>query len=219
MAHTPPLVSGLRFACLAMAGLMVAIGLLPERRSRPRPIAVSARLAPAPAPRKSLDLDPEIAWQRWFRHRLAAQSIAQLLHAQPPIDVWRDRAYLVVNLKLRRVYLFDRGLPVGSYRVGIGMDNWETPTGSFEITQMLEYPTWRNPISDLEIAPNEKNPLGDRWIGFWSDGNAAIGFHGTNRLDTVGAAVSHGCLRMSNADVRELYDWVEVGMSVRVVAQ
>ncbi|MGD1903414.1 MAG: L,D-transpeptidase [Geitlerinemataceae cyanobacterium] len=217
MAHTPPLVRGLSLAGIILAGGVAALDLLPERRSRPLPIALSA--APAPAPRQSLNLDPDVAWQRWFRHRLAAQSVAQLLHAQPPIEAWSDRAYLVVNLKLRRVYLFDRGLPVGSYRVGIGMADWETPTGSFEITQMLENPTWQHPISDLVISPGEANPLGDRWIGFWGDENAAIGFHGTNRLDTVGAAVSHGCLRMSNADVRELYDWVEVGMPVRVIAQ
>ena len=214
-----PWLRHLTATCIAVAGITLAIDALPDRTPRPSPVAPN----PAPAPvlplRTLLDLPPDVAWRRWFARGLAAQSIAQFLHAQAPIEEWSDRAYLVVNLNLRRVYLFDRGLPVGSYRVGIGQPGWETPTGSFTITSMLENPVWRHPLTEVEIKPSEKNPLGDRWIEFLSTEQGAIGFHGTNQLATVGQAVSHGCLRMSNSDVRDLYDWVEAGMSVRVVAQ
>ena len=219
MAHTPLWLSSLAATCITVAGLTVAIDLLPNRSPRPSPIAPYSSRTTAPILRTRLNLTPEIAWRRGLNRGLAAQSIAQMLHAQAPIAEWSDRAYLVVNLHLRRVYLFDRGLPVGSYRVGIGQPGWETPTGSFSVTNKLENPTWRHPLTEVEIRPSEANPLGDRWIEFLASDQGAIGFHGTNQLATVGQAVSHGCLRMSNADVRELYDWVEEGMSVRVVAQ
>ena len=219
MAHTPFWLQSLASTCIVVAGLTVAIDLLPDRSRRPSPIAPTASIVSAPRHSTDLNLPPDIAWRRWFNHGLAAQSIAQMLHAQAPIAEWSDRAYLVVNLHLRRVYLFDRGLPVGSYRVGIGQPGWETPTGSFSVTNKLENPTWRHPLTEVEIQPSEANPLGDRWIEFFASDQGAIGFHGTNQLATVGQAVSHGCLRMSNADVRELYDWVEEGMSVRVMAQ
>ncbi|TAF12831.1 MAG: L,D-transpeptidase, partial [Nostocales cyanobacterium] len=60
------------------------------------------------------------------------------------------------------------------------------------------------------------SPLGDRWIGFWSDGKNEIGFHGTPNTDLIGAAVSHGCLRMRNADVRMLYEQVSLDTPVVV---
>jgi hypothetical protein len=219
MVYTPFWLRSLAATCITVAGLMVAIDLLPSRSDRPSPIAPSTGSVAPPILRTRLDLPPVIAWQRWFHQRLAAQSIAQFLHAQTPIAEWSDRAYLVVNLRLRRVYLFDRGLPVGSYRIGIGQPGWETPTGSFTVTQKLKNPVWRHPLTDIEIQPSEANPLGDRWIEFWVSDQGAIGFHGTNQLASVGQAVSHGCLRLSNSDVRELYDWVSEGTSVRVVAQ
>jgi hypothetical protein len=220
MVHTPLWLRSFAATCITVAGLTVAIDLLPSRTDRPSPIApYTAHTIDPPPLRSRLDLPPVVAWQRWFRHRLAAQLIAQFLHAQPPIAEWSDRAYLVVNLRLRRVYLFDRGLPVGSYRVGIGQPGWETPIGSFTITRKLKHPVWRHPLTEIEIQPSEANPLGDRWIEFWVTDQGAIGFHGTNQLASVGQAVSHGCLRLSNSDVRELYDWVREGTSVRVVAQ
>ncbi len=60
------------------------------------------------------------------------------------------------------------------------------------------------------------SPLGERWIGFWSDGHNEIGFHGTPDSDLVGSPVSHGCLRMRNPDVRLLYEQISLGVPVKV---
>jgi lipoprotein-anchoring transpeptidase ErfK/SrfK len=68
------------------------------------------------------------------------------------------------------------------------------------------------------LAPGPDNPLGQRWIGFWNDGKDEIGFHGTTNLSSIGKAASHGCVRMSNKNVKELYKIVKVGTVVQVRA-
>ncbi len=103
------------------------------------------------------------------------------------------------------------------YDVAVGQDAWQTPTGSFTVMSKLENPAWQHPITKEEIPPGLDNPLGDRWIGFWTDGEAQIGFHGTNQEDLIGEAVSHGCVRMRNEDVKALYDLVEIGTSVEII--
>jgi lipoprotein-anchoring transpeptidase ErfK/SrfK len=59
--------------------------------------------------------------------------------------------------------------------------------------------------------------LGERWIGFWTDGQDTIGFHGTPNVKSIGTAASHGCVRMYNQDVRVLFDLVKVGTPVQVI--
>jgi L,D-transpeptidase ErfK/SrfK len=123
---------------------------------------------------------------------------------------------LVVDLGDRRVYFYDGKKLTASYPVSIGQAGWETPTGSFKITRMDEHPIWQQPITGAIVPPGGQNPLGDRWIGFWTDGSSYIGFHGTPNETQVGLAVSHGCLRMRNSDIRQLYDRVTIGMPVKV---
>lgn len=102
------------------------------------------------------------------------------------------------------------------YEVAVGQDNWQTPTGKFKVMSKRENPAWQHPITKEAIAPGPDNPLGSRWIAFWSDGQAQIGFHGTNQEDLIGEAVSHGCVRMRNEDIEALYEKVEVGVVVTV---
>lgn len=123
---------------------------------------------------------------------------------------------LIVDLSDRRLYFYDGKKLTTSYPVSIGQSGWETPTGSFKITRMDEYPVWQQPITGAIVPPGGQNPLGDRWIGFWTDGSSYIGFHGTPNETQVGLAVSHGCLRMRNSDIRQLYDRVTIGTPVKV---
>ena len=123
---------------------------------------------------------------------------------------------LVIRLGERRVYLY-RGTTIEtSYPIAIGRQGWETPTGQYEVLNMIENPAWQNPFTGEVIAAGPSNPLGDRWIGFWTDGSNFIGFHGTPNEQSVGQAASHGCIRMYNHHVRELYDLVALGTSVAV---
>ena len=131
--------------------------------------------------------------------------------------VEEDSIRLVLRLSARRVYVYRGDSVEKSYPVAIGRPGWETPTGEFEIFHQITDPGWTNPLTLEVMPPGPENPLGDRWIAFWTDGDNSIGFHGTPNRNSVGKAASHGCIRMYNEDVRELYSMVDVGTSVTVV--
>jgi L,D-transpeptidase ErfK/SrfK len=144
--------------------------------------------------------------------------ISQQSHSprQMPKRKIASKNRLVVDLSDRRVYFYDGKTLTASYPVAIGQPGWETPIGSFKILQLEQHPVWQQPITGTIVPPGVKNPLGDRWIGFWTDGSTYIGFHGTADGTQVGRAISHGCLRMRNSDIRQLYDRVAIGMPVKV---
>ncbi|MBD1924049.1 L,D-transpeptidase [Microcoleus sp. FACHB-831] len=127
-----------------------------------------------------------------------------------------DNAELVVDLSDRRVYVYRTGKLKAKYPIAVGQKGWQTPTGTFPVLAKYRNPSWLHPITGEVVKTGPKNPLGDRWIGFWSDGRHQIGFHGTNQEKMVGQAVSHGCLRMRNQDIRALYEQVGKGTPVVV---
>ncbi|MCV3215781.1 L,D-transpeptidase [Plectonema radiosum NIES-515] len=127
-----------------------------------------------------------------------------------------SKSQVVVDLSDRRAYVYARDEVIASYPIAVGKKGWETPTGSFQIMHMQHYPAWRHPITGKVFAAGTDSPLGDRWIGFWSDGRNQIGFHGTPDVEVIGTAISHGCLRMRNPDVRMLYKQVGLGTTVIV---
>jgi len=136
----------------------------------------------------------------------------------PPDDpqLTPNQTQVVVNLSDRRVYVYKSHEVMASYPIAVGKKGWETPTGDFQVMHMEQHPIWRHPITGKVFEPGSDSPLGDRWIGFWSDGRNEVGFHGTPNIDLVGTAVSHGCLRMRNSDVRLLYTQVNLGTPVTV---
>jgi lipoprotein-anchoring transpeptidase ErfK/SrfK len=128
-----------------------------------------------------------------------------------------DGIRLMVDLSDRRVYVYHFKKRIRSYPIAVGQTGWETPTGSFQVLEKQNHPAWLHPITGAVVKPNaDNNPLGDRWIGFWSDGKNQIGFHGTPEDDEMGYAVSHGCIRVRNNDIRTLYEFVSVGTPVVV---
>jgi L,D-transpeptidase ErfK/SrfK len=124
---------------------------------------------------------------------------------------------LVLRLGERRVYVYRGNEVEVSYPVAVGREGWETPTGTFQVSDMVRNPGWTNPFTRELVPPGPTNPLGERWIAFWTDGKDYIGFHGTPNRESVGRAVSHGCIRMLNEDVRQLYDMVAPGTQVIVL--
>ncbi|MBW4489145.1 MAG: L,D-transpeptidase [Trichocoleus desertorum ATA4-8-CV12] len=133
-----------------------------------------------------------------------------------PMTPAQAQTRLVVDLSDRKVSIYRSQKLQVSYPVAIGQSGWETPTGTFEITQMQTNPVWQHPITDQLITAGPDSPLGLRWIGFWSDGYNQIGFHGTNQEELIGQAVSHGCVRMRNQDIVALYQQVAEGTPVIV---
>ncbi|MEB3216321.1 MAG: L,D-transpeptidase [Nostocales cyanobacterium 94392] len=136
-----------------------------------------------------------------------------------PPHTTEQNIHLLLSIKQRRLYVYQGDVLLDSYPVAIGKPKWETPIGKFKVINMVENPAWENPFVDNKqvIPPGLQNPLGERWIGFWTDGRDEIGFHGTYNRDSVGKAISHGCVRMYNEDVRKLYELVTIGTPVTVV--
>jgi lipoprotein-anchoring transpeptidase ErfK/SrfK len=123
---------------------------------------------------------------------------------------------LVLKLRERRVYAYQGDKLLASFPVAIGKKGWETPKGSFQILQMVRNPIWQNPWNNKIVPAGPRNPLGERWIGFWTDGKNTIGFHGTQGEHLIGRAVSHGCVRMRNKDIKKLFELVQLGTPVIV---
>lgn len=133
-------------------------------------------------------------------------------------DLLAQPIHLKISLKHHRLTLYKGYHAIKSYPVAVGRRGWETPIGNFQVLQMLKNPTWINPLTDESIPGGDpKNPLGHYWIEFWTDGKNSIGLHGTPNPETVGKTISHGCVRMYNKDVEELFHKVSVGTPVIVV--
>lgn len=124
---------------------------------------------------------------------------------------------LVLRVSQRRVFLYEGDKVLASYPVAVGKPGWETPTGSFKITHKVANPVWENPFTGQVVPAGAGNPLGDRLLVFAQMGSRGfVGFHGTTNESLIGQAVSHGCVRMRNNDIRALFEKVQVGVPVIV---
>lgn len=152
-----------------------------------------------------------------FTEAVAADQVAagQAAHLTEPVA--EQVLNLVLSLSDRRVSVYSGDMLVASYEVAVGREGWNTPTGQFSVFQKQTNPSWQHPFTGEVMPPGPDNPLGTRWIGFWSDGENSIGFHGTPDESVIGSAVSHGCVRMRNTDVLALYEQVGVDTPVTVL--
>ena len=63
------------------------------------------------------------------------------------------------------------------------------------------------------MPPGKSNPLGTRWMGLSAKG---YGIHGTNVPSSIGKSASHGCIRMRQSDLEELFEMVDIGVAVEL---
>lgn len=113
-------------------------------------------------------------------------------------DFTLPRANILITSSSRQLTLFNGNAPIRQYPVGVGKS--ATPT----------------PLGDYAIAVKVMNPggaLGTRWLGLNYD---SYGIHGTNQPWLIGTMVSHGCIRMHNSNVEELFTLVKVGTPVYI---
>ena len=107
------------------------------------------------------------------------------------------------------------------YGIGVGREGF-TWTGTERISRMKEWPDWFPPKEMIERQPylprfmagGESNPLGARALYL---GNTLYRIHGTNQPSTIGTFVSSGCIRLTNTDIEDLYNRVQVGTRVVVM--
>ena len=142
---------------------------------------------------------------------------------------------VVVNIPEMRLFFFHRSKDdpgttvVHTFPVGLGRDDWRTPTGKFKIRGKTLNPQWNIPesIRKEHIADrgdprtfiaggDPENPLGHHRIELTLP---MYGIHGTNIPWGVGMQVSHGCVRLYPEDIERLFPLVPVGTPVEFTYQ
>src|SRR5262249_30556855 len=122
---------------------------------------------------------------------------------------------IVVSTAQRRLYLVLGNGQALSYGIGVGKAGFAW-SGVTQITAKRECPAWtppdqmlcRRPDRPHHMAGGPDNPMGARGIYL---GASLYRIHGSNEPDTIGQAVSSGCIRLTNEDVIDLYNRVRIG--------
>lgn len=136
---------------------------------------------------------------------------------------------LVVDPGQRFLYLVNADGSAQRYGIGVGRQGFEW-TGTAVVGAKQRWPSWHPPVEmqardqrarqyagGMEGGPD--NPLGARALYLYQNGRDTLyRIHGTNEPQSIGRAVSSGCIRLFNADVIDLYDRVPVGTRVVVVS-
>ena len=111
----------------------------------------------------------------------------------------------------RKLALLQDGVVLMVFPIAVGADASPSPTGQFQIVTRLANPTYYHP--GIVIPPGLDNPIGTRWLGLNTKG---YGIHGTNVPRSIGEAASHGCIRMRNWDIEQLFRMVKLGDKVEI---
>jgi lipoprotein-anchoring transpeptidase ErfK/SrfK len=128
---------------------------------------------------------------------------------------------IVIDTPNTYLYFVLGGGKAMRYGIGVGREGF-TWAGREKISRMSEWPDWHPPKEMIDRQPylprfmagGESNPLGARALYL---GNTLYRIHGTNQPSTIGSFVSSGCIRLTNADVEDLYSRVTVGTRVVVL--
>jgi L,D-transpeptidase ErfK/SrfK len=127
---------------------------------------------------------------------------------------------IVINIPQRMLFYFKERRVVRSFPIGVGRQDWPTPTGPFKIVVKEENPTWDVPASIQEemrregkaiktcVPPGPDNPLGKHWLGLSIGG---YGIHGTIAPMSIYQFQTHGCVRAHADDIAGLFDDVSRG--------
>lgn len=149
--------------------------------------------------------------------RMAAVTATMIIAAAEALA--QDRASrparrIVVSIPDRKLALLEGDRVLRVFPTAVGAPSSPSPAGSYKIVERIADPTWYG--KGKIVPPGKNNPVGTRWIGLSIKG---YGIHGTNQPASIGHNASHGCIRMRNRDVEELFDMVQVGDEVELVAE
>jgi lipoprotein-anchoring transpeptidase ErfK/SrfK len=151
----------------------------------------------------------------------ASQRTAQIIEnptSEPP-------GTIVVDTRSRHLFYVQKGGTAIEYGIGVGRQGFAWK-GTAYVGRKAEWPRWippkemiaRRPDLPSEMSGGLANPLGARALYlFKNKKDTLFRIHGTNEPNTIGQAVSSGCIRMMNADVMDLYRRVPVGARVVVL--
>ncbi|MCX7923009.1 MAG: L,D-transpeptidase family protein [Clostridia bacterium] len=123
--------------------------------------------------------------------------------------------WITINKTKRILTLYLDKTVIKKYPIAVGNPPSLTPDGKFKIVNKIINPAWGGggyapPVKGG--SPN--NPLGYRWMGLSIKGGSSYGIHGTNSPYSIGTNASHGCIRMPNFCVEELFSLISLNTDV-----
>ncbi|MFD2333570.1 L,D-transpeptidase family protein [Cohnella sp. GCM10020058] len=124
------------------------------------------------------------------------------IHANPALPIVKDTGIITIEVfpQRHRLLVYVDHIAYKSFPVAVGNPSTPTPVGEYVVTYKgKNWGPW----------------FGSRWIGLnvpWG----VYGIHGTNKPFSIGRHASHGCIRMRNRDVEELYEMIPVGTKVTI---
>jgi L,D-transpeptidase ErfK/SrfK len=119
------------------------------------------------------------------------------------------RRVALVSIPDRKLAVMEGDDVIATYPIAVGAAVSPSPTGEFQIVSRVSNPTYYH--AGKVIPTGKSNPLGTRWLGLSQKG---YGIHGTNAPKSVGHAASHGCIRLRNRDIEQLFTMLRVGDAV-----
>jgi lipoprotein-anchoring transpeptidase ErfK/SrfK len=149
--------------------------------------------------------------------RMAALTGVMLMAAAEALaqeNSTRPSRRIVVSIPDRKLAVVEGDRIVRVFETAVGAPKSPSPAGVYQIVNSITEPTWYT--KGKIVPPGRGNPLGTRWLGLSRKG---YGIHGTNRPDSIGRNASHGCIRMRNREVEELFKMVAVGDQVELYDQ
>lgn len=193
----------------------------------------TASAPPAPAP----------AVDQWTASRYAAVTTEK--HLVPGVDPYdltpgnvrqivdypsaERPGTVVIDTEGRHLYLIMEGGKAMRYGIGVGKEGLEFKGGA-TVERKAQWPRWTPTPNMIRREPERygkwaagmeggtKNPLGARALYLFKDGRDTLfRIHGTNEPQTIGDAVSSGCIRLMNQDIIDLYSRVPTGSRVVVI--
>jgi lipoprotein-anchoring transpeptidase ErfK/SrfK len=117
---------------------------------------------------------------------------------------------VVVDTRRLTLTLFRSGRRILRTPVGVGMNRWPTPRGAFYIRERLTnfHDAFYGPIA---FGTSARSTTLTDWPG-----GGIVGIHGTNRPDLIPGRISHGCIRLRNADILRLARLLPLGTPVEI---
>lgn len=131
------------------------------------------------------------------------------------VEVQTNPYEIVVSATERRLVLNKNGETVSEFEVGIGQDQYPTPGGVYYIKELLAPPDPGGAYGPYAYGLSGFSEIDE--LADFAGGEGVIGIHGTNDPASVGANISHGCIRMYNDDITELAELLPLGTPVKIL--
>lgn len=144
----------------------------------------------------------------------------KMIHPGDRLRIFNAKLMIIISksrndLLLKANNRFFKRYPVGTGKFGT------TPAGTFIVSDKIVEPPWWRPDGKMIPFGDKENVLGTRWMSLTAAGETpkirGYGIHGTWEPDTIGKQASAGCVRLSNADVEELFIIIPIGIPVTIV--